>query len=156
MGFDVYGKRKDSYFRNNVWFWRPLWDYVSVTCDLSKEEAEAGHFNDGYFISKTKANKISKTLFQELKSDRTQTYNLLYKKQLEDLVLETCKHCNGTGIRNDEYVKGHCNVCNTEHSIKEGIPIGKVKSSQCQYPFDVDNVREFAEFCKESDGFEIC
>ena len=24
------------------------------------------------------------------------------------------------------------------------------------YPFDVDNVKEFAEFCIDSGGFEIC
>ena len=22
-----------SYFRNNVWFWRPLWSFVCVSCD---------------------------------------------------------------------------------------------------------------------------
>ena len=31
MGMDVYGKNqtseKGSYFRNNVWWWRPLWNY---------------------------------------------------------------------------------------------------------------------------------
>ena len=36
MGMDVYGERprtnKGEYFRNNVWWWRPLWNYVSVEC----------------------------------------------------------------------------------------------------------------------------
>ena len=31
MGMDVFGKNptdeKGAYFRNNVWFWHPLWDY---------------------------------------------------------------------------------------------------------------------------------
>ena len=39
-----------------------------------------------------------------------------------------------------------CNVC-------EGT--GKVKSFSAHYPFDVDNVEEFAKFCIESGGFEI-
>jgi len=33
------------YFRNNVWWWRPLWMYVADVCSdvLSEEEIEAGH-----------------------------------------------------------------------------------------------------------------
>jgi hypothetical protein len=53
-------------------------------------------------------------------------------------------------------MKGDCNACNTERTRLEGIPIGKALQWEASYPFDVDNVKEFAEFCKESDGFEIC
>jgi hypothetical protein len=32
MGMDVYGKaptvEEGKYFRNNLWWWRPLWTYV--------------------------------------------------------------------------------------------------------------------------------
>jgi hypothetical protein len=39
MGMDVYGKdavsEKGEYFRNNVWYWRPLWNYcIEVAPDL--------------------------------------------------------------------------------------------------------------------------
>jgi len=27
---------------------------------------------------------------------------------------------------------------------------------ESSYPFEIDNVREFAEFCEQSGGFEIC
>ena len=70
--------------------------------------------------------------------------------------LKTCKFCNGTGTRDYKGEDINCNVCNTESTRKEGIPIGKEKNWETNYSFDVDNVREFAEFCKESDGFEIC
>jgi hypothetical protein len=156
MGFDVYGKRKDSYFRNNVWYWKPLWFYVVETCNLSDVDAEAGMYNDSHAISKDKANMIASTLFKELRENRTQTYDLKYKKRIKNLPYVTCKLCYGSGVRNDQYHKGNCNVCNTEDTKKMGIPIGKELQWEASYPFEVDNVKEFAEFCKESDGFEIC
>ena len=33
---------------------------------------------------------------------------------------------------------------------------GKTENFNKSYPFDLDNVREFAEFCLQSGGFEIC
>ena len=156
MGFDVYGNKKDTYFRNNVWYWKPLWGYVAETCNLTKEETEAGFFNDGYQVSKNKANMISETLFSELRANRTQSYDLAYKRRLRELPLITCKYCSGTGKRtlNDDVID--CNVCNTVGTRKAGIPIGKEKQWETSYSFDVDNVKEFAQFCAESDGFEIC
>ena len=42
---------------------------------------------------------------------------------------------------------GDCNACHGH---------GKVQHFATNYPFAVDNVREFAEFLIECDGFEIC
>ena len=48
MGFDVYGMdpqtEKGHYFRNNVWFWRPLWQLICEECDdiLTKKQMERG------------------------------------------------------------------------------------------------------------------
>ena len=156
MGFDVHGNRGDSYFRNNVWYWKPLWNYVAEVCNLDATMHEAGLYNDCYAISETKANEIASTLFQELKANRTQSYDLKYKKYLKELPYKTCEYCDGTGFRNDDVIKGDCNVCNTEHTRNKGIPIGKVENWETSYPFDVDNVRDFAQFCADSGGFKIC
>ena len=33
-----------TYFRNNVWFWRPLWNYVYDTTDvLTEKDFSLGH-----------------------------------------------------------------------------------------------------------------
>lgn len=57
-----------GYFRNNVWWWRPLWSFVCSVCDdfLSIGDCEAGCYNDGRRISKTKAVKIGKRLSKVL------------------------------------------------------------------------------------------
>ena len=48
------------YFRNNIWHWRPLWDFINVCCShiLTEEEWEKGHFNDGLEIDELKTKKI--------------------------------------------------------------------------------------------------
>jgi len=38
MGFDIYGSspksEKGKYFRNSVWWWRPLAEFVLEHCDV--------------------------------------------------------------------------------------------------------------------------
>ena len=52
------------YFRNNVWFWRPLWSFVVQAGDgiLSEKDIRGGSYNDGHKISKTKANRLAAKL----------------------------------------------------------------------------------------------
>ena len=100
------------YFRNNVWLWRPLWDFTCyyVGC-LTDTDHEQGHYNSGHEISKNKAEQIALTLKELLEDGETDLYKAWYENE----------------IKNDEY----------------------------EYPFHVDNVRNFAEFCKDSGGFSI-
>lgn len=148
MGFDLYGLRAKSktgeYFRNNCWWWRPLADYVITNCEINGKHWD---YNDGHLVKEEEAIKIADKLDELLKSGHTKKYASDYKKQLSKLPLEVCDLCKGTGIRNDEIIKGKCNAC-------DGV--GKKKSWQTYYPFSVTNVREFSKFCRESGGFTIC
>ena len=102
-----------TYFRNNVWFWRPLWAYVCRVCDLSTDIYQQGNRNEGFKIDEYQAKDIAVTLFL-----------LLEKGEV------------------DKYAK--------EYS-KDAVKCG----GSAEYPFDVENVRNFAVFCDESGGFEI-
>jgi hypothetical protein len=55
---------KGIYFRNNAWWWRPLWIYVYDNCKdiLTEKDYESGHYNDGHKISDTKAKRIATRL----------------------------------------------------------------------------------------------
>ena len=39
-----------SYFRNNVWWWRPLWDCICNICSdiLSDKDMTKGEYNEGH------------------------------------------------------------------------------------------------------------
>ena len=137
-----------SYFRNNVWWWRPLWVYVAELCDdiLTEEDIENGHNNSGHLIDQEKCLIIAKRLVDELRSGRVAKYKEARDRHLEGLAEEDCNLCDSTGIRNDEYVQGECNGC---HGT------GKKPHWDTHYPFDEENVEEFKNFVKESGGFRI-
>ena len=51
------------YFRNNVWWWRPLWGFVCMQCDfMTDKQKEGGHYNDGKLIDQETAAKIGTKL----------------------------------------------------------------------------------------------
>lgn len=147
---DKYEKENPGvYFRNNVWFWRPLWNYVCTVCEevMSTKDVTAGYSNSGYEISKDVVDKMLGKLLIELASHNHISYEKKYMSDLDDLPLIECTLCEGTGTRNDEYVQGECNGC-------QGV--GKRKSWETDYPFDYKNVEKFVSFLSESGGIRIC
>jgi hypothetical protein len=152
MGMDVYGEKpsnpKGEYFRNNVWYWRPLWDYVYDQCSdfLSEEDHVAGHYNDAYLIIAEKAEKISLRLRALCASGQVLDAERAYQRQMKIIPDETCKVCKGTGKRTDMEVASGCNACGGK-GIRRPI--------ETWYCFDAENVLKFAEFCEASGGFRI-
>ena len=69
-----------TYFRNNVWWWRPLWDYVCANCDhfLTEDDMDAGSWNNGSFITKAKSKRIARTLRKLIDEGHTQMYQDSY------------------------------------------------------------------------------
>lgn len=153
MGMDVYGKKPSSecgrYFRNNVWWWHPLWDYVYSQCGdiITEAEFEAGHTNEGRLINAKKAKEIAARLNGLCKNGSVANYENAYRLELNALPDELCEHCHGTGTRTDMTVPNGCNGCNGK---------GKVRPWETNYPFSEENVAEFAKFCAKSGGFRIC
>lgn len=173
MGMDVFGKNPTSeageYFRNNVWWWRPLWQYccevgASVITD---ELAEAGCYNDGAGLDEHDATTLAQVLENEISTGRTAEYERSNAEYRASLPREQCQFCEGTGVRTDAVgeemgmptraldepeailtgrTHGWCNGCRG---------IGTTESWQAQYPFSVENVREFVSFLRECGGFAI-
>ena len=107
------------YFRNNVWWWRPLWSYVCEQFPdiLNERDEEGGSYNYGHAISETKAMKIGIGLTAMIEDGRVQAHADSYNEYIEQL-------------DEDDF--------------------------NSNYPFNVENVKQFAKFCLESGGFEIC
>ena len=107
-----------TYFRNNVWFWRPLWNFVTGCCAdiLTEGDIENGYMNDGHIISKTKSKRIASRLRRFFKDGSVDAYESWYARQISQL-------------KEDDWNKN--------------------------YPFSIQNVRDFERFCENSGGFEI-
>ena len=158
---DKYFKVKDEweddnpgeYFRNNVWWWRPLWSFICCTCDdiLTEEEITAGDYNDGREISEEKADIIATRLQLSIDNGEAEEWGKERQAALDAQEDVECTTCNGTGNRQEPPETGagdmKCNGC-------EGK--GSKRPFDTNYPFDVGNVQEFARFAAQSGGFNIC
>ena len=71
------------YFRNNVWYWRPLWQYVTDVCGdiLTDDDLNHGSYNDGHFISKAKSVRIARRLNQLIDDGDVATHEEEYEKR---------------------------------------------------------------------------
>ena len=146
-----------SYFRANVWYWRPIWQYVTQLCDdiLTEKDMERGEYNDGHKISKTKAKCIASRLKKLDRDGDTMEYELLYKQNMNSLPKEDCSICEGTGMRNDDLGK-KTRKENPEYTCNGCEGKGKRDNFNTHYPFESEIIMQFADFCEQSGGFEIC
>ena len=105
---------KGMYFRNNCWWWRPLWDFCyNVAPELISEDLwENGHHNGGAGLNGEDAKLLGEKLLKAISNGFAEEFKKHHEEQEE--------------------------------------------SEEYKYPFDVDNVKAFAEFCLECGGFEIC
>jgi len=154
MGMDVYGKNPKNesgkYFRNNVWYWRPLAEYVcNIAPDITKY-CENWQTNDGSGLNETRSVKLAKKIKEDLKSGIASVYEQTYHDKMQAMPDEDCTTCKGTGFRKDLSEYGGeskpCNGCDQT---------GKVRPFDAQYPFELSNVKEFANFLENCGGFEI-
>jgi len=156
MGMDVYGNKPTAeaggYFRNNVWWWHPLWNYV-IEVAPHLVEGVVGHCNNGDGLGKRAAARLAAILTEELSAGRTAEYEASYLAALEALPDETCRLCSGSGVRTDAVgvemrmpERRWCNGCSGK---------GKHRPFEASYPFSAENVAAFRDFVAASGGFKI-
>jgi hypothetical protein len=159
MGMDVVGRHPNndhgSYFRNNVWWWRPLADYcITIAPDICAP-CKFWYSNDRDGLDGKGAVALAEALQKEVDSGRTEAYAKRYAWEQELLPNEPCRICEGTGVRNPGPSGGagdlreggiRCNSC-------EGA--GYVPAWATHYPFSTENVTEFIVFLRDSGGFSI-
>jgi len=171
MGMDVIGANPKNetgeYFRNNVWWWHPLWAYcLNLHGDIAGKVVN-GDLNEGDGLGAEDAELLGKRLMEDISSGVTAEYANEYRAHLAGLPMEDCEYCQATGIRSDDRgiemgfptkelepdvavllgrTHGWCNACQGE---------GRVHNFATNYPFDVENVQKFADFLVNSGGFAI-
>ena len=149
------------YFRANVWWWRPIWVFVCYSCDfLSAKDCDKGGHNGGETISKTKSLRIASRLRKLDKTgvidawvdeymkkyEKAEKYNKTVQKRL-DYLQDVVKVKFGDSIVPSDYPEPYKTQWND---------IYDEKSWSSSYPTSKDVIMQFADFCEQSGGFEIC
>ena len=150
------------YFRANVWWWRPIWNYVVEFCDdfLTDADLDKGYSNDSLGISKTKSKKIAARLRRTAKDgtmdlwvkvhqeryDKAKAHNEIIEKKLHSLQ-EQCREA-----------VGDMNIVPADYPQpfkKRWDMLYSQKDWNSSYPCNKDGLLEFERFCEESGGFII-
>jgi hypothetical protein len=151
MGMDVYGikphSQKGEYFRNNIWWWHPLWDYCSfVAPELCSKVTEA-HNNSGDGLNGVDARKLSFIINKSIEAGVAQEYVTSFeevKLELEDV---EC-YCRGSfSLQENSLSPQECGLCKGS---------GLMSHPNKSYFIDMDNIKEFSAFLLDCGGFTIC
>lgn len=158
MGMDVFGKRPTAevgeYFRNSVWWWHPLADWLVGQFPMLTRKCRYWHSNDGDGLNARQSLKLAEALQGALQEGRVLRYAQERVATLELLPDEICGLCEGSGSRTDEIGRAHgfdspgeCNGCGGT---------GRVRPWETWYEFSEDNVKDFTQFLNHCGGFRIC
>ena len=153
MGMDVYGRDPSSeegdYFRANVWFWRPLWEWTCATCEVDSATTESLHFND----CQGPEDQDTCTKWADALEAAIESGSALRLQQEYELVAEAerldpshpCPRCRESG--KDPEKDAPCATCKGK---------GKVENINSWYGFDVGLAQEWVRFLRACGGFRVC
>ena len=156
---------KGVYFRNNVWWWRRLANYIldHTKCvdeaDFDKWQENSGHEVDEetaiqianqleHLISTGHAEKYKQEIDAEIK--KAEEHNSKVEQMLSELRLEVAK------VVGKEKAEKLAPRDYPKPLNEKWWEITNQTDYKANYPFSIDNVKEFIEFARNFGGFEIC
>ena len=145
------------YFRNNVWWWRPLAYLIEDKCKdfLTEAQRKSLHYNDGKKYPDKIALKIADRLQEVLDSGEL----LKLKEEHDQEMQKAKKHNDIIESKMKAIVDAHNGVAPKDlpkEDFTNWRELQKQKNWADSYPFDIDNVKEFILFARCSGGFSIC
>lgn len=132
MGFDLFGINPKTpageYFRASIWSWPPIHMLIAQTGVLNDEELESISYNDGYFIDEDKAKRIA--------------------EGIEKIIAEYGDDATFADLESPMAKLGE-NLINA--FIGQGVTVERGDSPLVP----VSYIKEFVEFAKNNEGFEV-
>ena len=158
--FDKWQEQSGTYFRNNVWWWRPLAEYVlkyTKVIPNTKKHREGWNTNSGYQVSNRYAEEIAKQLKFLIDTGHTKKFQTDYMKEF----VKAEKFNEGVQKEMDKLnnLPRNKDLAPCNYNKKDKKEWDRLYAKQkliASYPFSVKNVEEFMDFCNKSGGFEIC
>ena len=176
MGMDVYGQAPRTetgrYFRRGVSGWPPLADFILVHCADEVSACRNWYTNDADGLDDRDAVRLADRLMALVEDGTADSWVRRRDAKLSALPDEPCRFCDGTGIRSDAVGVeagfplrpaddldgngrpnpragqiGWCNAC---------YGAGARRPPSTERGLSVEDIAEFAAFCRDSGGFQIC
>jgi hypothetical protein len=148
MSFNLDSKKVGVEFSNSSWEWRPLTWFLKEKMPglFTQEVFDKCQYNDGYEVDCRTALLIASKLDVLIELGEVKQYQEEYEVMMGALPNSKCVLCGGSGNR---VVSGNfrkCGVCNGS---------GFKDHSDKRYYFTEENVIQFRNFCRRSEGFKV-
>ena len=155
-------KNAGVYFRNNVWWWRPLANLIIEKNDwLTEEQQQRLHDNSGFEFSEYEALEIAKVLRSTLRSGEAKEVQKKNKQERR-----TASEWNkglekqeATLRKKAEKISGNKNIAPCDYPAdlkKKWDELTAQRDCKESYPFEIENVKRFIRFLRECGGFKVC
>jgi hypothetical protein len=155
-----YLEQSGTYFRNNVWWWRPLAEYViehTKVINQDKITLEGWSSNSGFEVDDELATQIANQLDALVKSGHTKKYQLTYMLRFK--IAEKFNKGVQKEIDKLNNLPRNKDKAPADYNKKDSAEWNRLYATQdrqASYPFSEKNVKEFSIFCRASGGFNIC
>lgn len=175
MGMDVYGNKpktqKGEYFRNNVWYWHPLWDYCEHVAPEIASKVQHAHDNSGDGLNAVDSRKLGFLLKKSVEDGTAESYVSDYYDKIEKLPNRKCRCVLGDSLAGEissmlslmfnydstgeiPFPKTQENPPDPECNLCKGF--GQLPNLNASYHITVENISSFSEFLIDCGGFKIC
>ena len=160
-------ENRGVYFRTSWWYWRPMWKFVYLKCNglVGEKLYKEGMHNSGT-VSQKDSIEISKillnldTINEARKLEEDYKIEMKPKLKFNELInkaqwvffneiVKPQKYPNKKNLVPGDLKELDSNLYETWNVFND------LEYNECNYPFDVNNLKEFGEFCSLSDGFTI-
>lgn len=151
------------YFRNNVWFWRPLANLITVLNEewLTEEQKERLQDNSGFEFSEEEAIRIKLSLEKAINSGWLKKAEKQWKKEAKQAELwnaqinEQMEKLKKEAIK--ETAQDHIIPLNYPPHLKlKWDKLWESEDRTSNYPVSLKNAEEFVAFLNECGGFKVC
>lgn len=146
MGMDVYGRapksEKGEYFRSNIWGWPTILDAIADTGVLPEDMVEHMAYNDGAGPNDEQAIALADALDKKLASMNPEG----------TFISEDSKYAKvGTATVATELAK----MLGEQGNELSRITVSGGGVDEATFSANVEFIRDFSEFCRQSGGFNV-
>lgn len=150
-----YEKESGTYFRSNVWYWRPVVEFFKEYADdiLTEDDFVGLSQNSGHTIVGEKFILLRDRIKLAVEEGYALRWVQDYNGKITQLPDEECHCCDGRGVLDSPPMfadmdtwNGDCHVCNGS---------GIVENFGRNYPGDIELLEEFNTFMQNNEGFEV-
>ena len=154
MGMDIYGRNEPTYFRANLWGWRPIHAISALAIDRYNLNlsTEGWGYNDGNGLdNQEECNQLATAIMRMITED-----NEMFKPD-DDIIYVNV----GMWVTNDgqfissedekELNDNYPDAC----ILKSGVVTSKGVLVQPAHSTSMDRIKEWVAFLRECGGFQI-